>query len=66
MDTNKILLILGLILLLFLIMRNVKVESTTPTTTKTSTKVVYRRPPAVAVGPTVAPSYNAYKAQYYN
>jgi hypothetical protein len=43
-------------------MRNVKVDtSSTPTTTKTTT-VVYRRPPTVAV----APSYNAYKAQYYN
>jgi hypothetical protein len=61
MDTNKILLILGLILLLFLIMRNVKVDTSTPTTTKTTT-VVYRRPPAVAV----TPHYNAYKSQYYN
>jgi hypothetical protein len=66
MDTNKIMLILGLILLLFFIMRNVKVESTTPTTTKTTRNVVYKRPPAVAVGPTVAPNYNSYKAQYYN
>jgi hypothetical protein len=65
MDTNKILLILGLILLLFFIMRNVdnvmNVETSTPTTTKTTT-VIYRRPPTVAV----APSYNAYKSQYYN
>lgn len=61
MDTNKILLILGLILLLFFIMRNVKVDTSTPTTTKTTT-VVYRRPTAVAV----TPHYNAYKAQYYN
>jgi hypothetical protein len=61
MDTNKIVLILGLILILFFIMRNVKVETSTPTTTKTTT-VGYRRPPTVAV----APSYNAYKSQYYN
>ena len=65
MDTNKILLILGLILLLFFIMRNVhnvmKVDtSSTPTTTKTTT-VIYKRP-TVAVGP----HYNPYKAQYYN
>lgn len=60
MDTNKVLLILGLILLLFFIMRNVKVETSTPTTTKTTT-VLYRRPPV-----SVAPHYNTYKAQYYN
>ena len=62
MDTNKILLILGLILLLFFIMRNVKVETSSPTTmTKTSTKVVYKNP----INP-VTPHYNAYKSQYYN
>lgn len=57
MDTNKVLLIVGLIFLIFFIMHNVKVESSTPTTTKT---VVYRRPSLVA------PHYNSYKSQYYN
>lgn len=58
MDTNKVLLIVGLIFLLFFIMHNVKVETSTPTTSKTT--VVYRRPPLVT------PHYNSYKAQYYN
>jgi hypothetical protein len=58
-DTNKILLILGLILLLFFIMHNVKVETNTPTTT---TKTVINRMPHVAV----TPHYNSYKAKYYN
>jgi hypothetical protein len=35
--------------------------STSTTTTKTTT-VIYKRPPVVAV----SPSYNLYKAQYYN
>ena len=61
MDTNKILLIVGLILFLFFIMRNVRVETSTQTPT-TTTSVVYRKPLVVDV----APHYNAYKAQYYN
>ena len=61
MDTNKILLILGLILLLFFIMRNVKVNTYTPTTSKTTTTIVYKKPVN-----TVTPHYNAYKSQYYN
>jgi len=59
MDTNKILLIVGLILFLFFIMSNVRVETSTQTPTTT---VVYRKPLVVDV----APHYNAYKAQYYN
>lgn len=58
MDTNNILLILGLILLLFFIMRNINVNTSTPNVSKTT--VVYRRPPVVA------PHYNSYKTQYYN
>jgi hypothetical protein len=66
MDTNKILLIFGLILLLFFIMHNVRVQSSTPTTTATkTTTVVYKKPVTVAT-PTLNPNYNAYKAQYYN
>jgi len=62
MDTNKILLILGVILLLFFIMRNVKFDSSsTATATKTST-VIYKKP----YNTRVAPHYNSYKAQYYN
>jgi hypothetical protein len=64
MDTNKIVLIFGLILLLFFIMHNVKGgSSSTPTTTTTST-VVYRKPVTPVAGPN--PHYNSYKAQYYN
>lgn len=62
MDTNKILLIFGLILLLFLIMRNTKVDTSTSTPSTTTTKVVYRHQPVVASNG----KYNAYKAQYYN
>lgn len=62
METNKILMIGGLILFLFLVMRIVKIDiKGTPTTTST-TKVVYRRRPVSAPNP----HYNAYKAQYYN
>jgi hypothetical protein len=63
MDTNKIVLIFGLLLLLFFIMHNFKGGSTsTPTTT--STTVVYRKPVTPVAGPN--PRYNSYKAQYYN
>jgi hypothetical protein len=58
MESKNVLLILGLILLLFFIMRNVRIY--TPTTSKTTT-VIYKRP-TVAVGP----HYNPYKTQYYN
>ena len=47
MDTNKILLIFGLVLLLFFIMRNLKVKTSS---SKTKSKVVYRHPP-IYVGP---------------
>lgn len=60
MDTNKIVLIFGLILLLFFVMHNAR-GSSTPTTTATKTTVVYRKPVTVAT-----PHYNSYKAQYYN
>jgi hypothetical protein len=64
MDTNKIVLIFGLILLLFFVMHNVRVTTSVPTTTATATKtttVVYRKPVAAT-----SPYYNSYKAQYYN
>lgn len=61
MDTNKIVLIFGLILLLFFVMHNARGYSTPPTTTATKTTVVYRKPVTVAT-----PHYNSYKAQYYN
>jgi len=64
MDTNKIVLIFGLLLLLFFVMHNVRGgSSSTPTTTTTST-VVYRKPVTPVAGPN--PHYNSYKAQYYN
>jgi hypothetical protein len=63
METNKIVLIFGLILILFFIMHNVRIgSSSTPTTTTSS--VVYRRPVTPVAGPN--PHYNSYKAQYYN
>jgi hypothetical protein len=65
MDTNKIVLIFGLILLLFFIMHNFKGgSSSTPTTTTTTSTVVYRKPVTPVAGPN--PHYNSYKAQYYN
>lgn len=63
MDTNKILLIVGLVLLLFFIMRNVNMNISTPTTTKTTSTTVLYRPPSNVV---VVPHYNSYKAQFYN
>lgn len=66
MDTDKVILIVGLVLLLFFIMRNVRYNtvytSSMPITTKSAT-VIYRKPPNnVYVNPG---HYNAYKAQYY-
>jgi|AACY02.3.fsa_nt_gi hypothetical protein len=67
MDTNKIILIFGLLFLLFLIMHNVRIVTTTstPNTTATATKttVVYKNPVNVV---TPTPHYNPYKSQYYN
>jgi hypothetical protein len=68
MDTDKVLLIIGLVLLLFFIMRNVSYHTvyttSTPVTTKSAT-VIYRTPQVSSVY--VNPGhYNAYKAQYYN
>ena len=67
MDTDKVILIVGLVLLLFFIMRNVRYNtvytSSMPITTKSAT-VIYRTPQknSVYVNPG---HYNAYKAQYY-
>jgi|LauGreDrversion4_2_1035121.scaffolds.fasta_scaffold1965585_2 hypothetical protein len=65
MDTKKIALIAGLILLLFFIVKRVRVNSSVPSSTKTFTKttttVVHNGP---VTGP--KPHYNSYKAQYYN
>ena len=61
MKTNKILIIAVLILVLFFIIKKLKVEITP---TATTTAVVYRRNATHVVRPN--PHYNAYKAQYYN
>ena len=64
METNKILLIAGLIFFLFFIMRHVKIGTSTPTTTTTSSTTIYRKPVTPIAGPN--PHYNSYKSQYYN
>jgi len=65
METNKIVLVLGLIFILFFIMRNVRIgTSSAPTTTTTTSTVVYRKPVTPIAGPN--PHYNSYKSQYYN
>ena len=60
METNKIVLIAGLIFILFLIIHSSKIGSSY--TTKSST--VYRKPVTPIAGPN--PHYNSYKSQYYN
>lgn len=60
METNKIVLIAGLIFILFLIIHNAKIGSSY--TIKSST--VYRKPVTPIAGPN--PHYNSYKSQYYN
>ena len=62
METNKIVLIVGLIFILFFIIRNIKIVTSSPTTTKST--VVYRKPVTPIAGPN--PHYNSYKSQYYN
>jgi hypothetical protein len=67
MDTDKVLLIVGLILLLFFIMRSNSYNTiyTTGTPVTKTTTVVYRTPQVNSVY--VSPGhYNAYKAQFYN
>jgi hypothetical protein len=65
METNKIVLIVGLIFILFFIMRNIKIVTSSPTTTTTTkSTVVYRKPVTPIAGPN--PHYNSYKSQYYN
>ena len=65
METNKILLIAGLMFMLFLIMRHVKIGTSTPTTSSTtSSTTIYRKPITPIAGPN--PHYNSYKSQYYN
>jgi hypothetical protein len=60
METNKIVLIAGLIFILFLIIHSAKIGYSS--TTKSST--VYRKPVTPIAGPN--PHYNSYKSQYYN
>ena len=62
METNKIVLIAGLIFILFLIIHNSKIGSSTSTTTSSTT--VYRKPVTPISSPN--PHYNSYKSQYYN
>ena len=62
METKKVVMIVGLVLLLLFFMRHISVSTVTPTTTKT---VVYRNPSPNYVGVT-NPHYNSYKSQYYN
>jgi hypothetical protein len=67
MDTDKVLLVVGLVLLLFFIMRSNSYNTmyTTSTPVTKSTTVVYRTPQVNSVY--VSPGhYNAYKAQFYN
>ena len=65
METNKIILIAGLIFILFFIMRHVKIVSSTPTTSSTnSSTTIYRKQVTPIAGPN--PHYNSYKSQYYN
>ena len=63
METNKIVLIAGLIFMLFLIIHNAKIGSSTPTTT---TSAVYRKTVTPISGPNTIPHFNSYKSQYYN
>ena len=65
METKKVVMIVGLVLLLLFFMRHISVSTVTPTTTKTSKTVVYRNPSPNYVGVT-NPHYNSYKSQYYN
>ena len=67
METDKVLLVVGLVLLLFFIMRSNSYNTmyTTSTPVTKSTTVVYRTPQVNSVY--VSPGhYNAYKAQFYN
>ena len=64
MDTNTILAIICVIILLFMLMK----AYNKPMTTITATKVVTNKPNAYVVNtkPLYYPHYNPYKAQYYN
>jgi hypothetical protein len=64
MDTNTILAIICVIILLFMLMKAYH----KPTATITATKVVATKPNAYVVytKPVYYPHYNPYKAQYYN
>ena len=65
MDTEKVLLIFGLVLLLFFIMRNTSYNSVYTTSIPVTTKTYTITPQTNRVF--VSPShYNEYKAQYYN
>lgn len=69
MDTDQILLIMGLVLLLFFIFRHAHYTSVytltpNPTTTK-STTLIYRTPQVNSIFVTPG-HYNAYKSQFYN
>lgn len=60
METNLILAIICVIILLFMLMKSYQ----TPTATITSTKVITTQPNKYVVH--TNPVYNPYKAQYYN
>jgi hypothetical protein len=64
MNTENVLLIVGLVLLLFFIIHNVSYHTiNTPVTTKSAT-VIYKTPHVNSLY--ISPGhYNAYKAQFY-
>lgn len=64
MDTDQILLIMGLVLLLFFIIRHFHYTSVY-TLTPVTTNVVYRTPQVNSIFLTPG-HYNAYKSQFYN
>jgi len=64
METNKIVLIAGLIFILFLIIHNAKIGSLAPTTTTNSSTTIYKKQATSISG--TKHHYNSYKSQYYN
>jgi hypothetical protein len=68
METKKILLVCGMVLFFFILMKHVRITSNVNAPTTSSNKrVVYNKSVNVShnVSPNVA-HYNAYKSQYYN
>ncbi len=62
METNLILAIICVIILLFMLMKSYQ----TPTATITATKVVTTKPNTYVIHTNVPNYNNPYKAQYYN